>query len=219
MPAGRPRRGSTGRRGSSAPRCSGASTRPSSRCARRESSAAILLQFPSYVVYKDASHRLPPLGRRPSSAATGRSSSSATAAGSTTRTATATLALLEELGRGERDRGRAAGRTRRTSSRRSSRATSPLAYVRFHGRNAGHLERARRAAPATASTTSTPRRSWRSGSSRCASWGRRTTRSTSSSTTTAGAARPGARSSPRRPGMQRLFGKYWTDQGFQQGKE
>ena len=57
-----------------------------------------------------------------------------------------------------------------------------------------------RAAPPSASTTSTPRRSWRSGSSRCASWRRSRSPSSRCSTTTAAprCRRPGWRGSSQR---------------------
>ncbi len=77
--------------------------------------------------------------------------------------------------------------------------TSETAYVRFHGRNAapGTSEPA---APPSASTTSTRRRSSRSGSGRCRSSPASPSRSTRCSTTTAArrCPRPASRDSSRR---------------------
>ncbi len=103
----------------------------------------ILLQFPSYVVYE---------GRCPSTTCAGPSSSSTAIAPLVEfrhrswldeENRGATLALLEELGASH-----VVVDAPKTDAKNLVptvvAATSPLAYVRFHGRNAGHLERARR---------------------------------------------------------------------------
>ena len=144
----------------------------------------ILFQLPPYVVPKPAVVRLPRVGARRSSAATRCSSSSATATGSPRSRRAEMLGWLEERRMSLRDASTRRASTRANVPQTLVAVTGPLAYVRFHGRNAGDLEQARRRRGRSASTTSTAATSSPAGSSRCASSRAPPSRPSPSSTTT-----------------------------------